>query len=54
MALPPSPDGWDELEPLLEEDLVLLVLDDLEVPWERAEQAVEGVIARLARSRACS
>ena len=47
VALPPSPDGWDDLEPLLEEDLVLLVLDNLEMPWERAEQAVEGVIARL-------
>ena len=48
MALPPSPYGWDELEPLLEEDLVLLVLDDFDVPWERADLAVEGAIARLA------
>lgn len=48
LALPPGPGGWDDLEPLLEEDLILLVLDNLEMPWERAEQAVEGIIIRLA------
>ena len=48
LALPPGPGDWDDLEPLLEEDLILLVLDNLEMPWERAEQAVEGIIIRLA------
>ena len=48
LALPQGPDLWYGLESQLEEDLALLVLDSLEVPWERAERAVEAVLARLA------
>jgi tetratricopeptide (TPR) repeat protein len=48
LALPHVPDPWQELESLLEEDLALLVMDSVEVPWERAERSVETVLARLA------
>ena len=48
LGLEQGPDPWHGLESLLEEDLALLVMDSLEVPWERAERAVEAVLARVA------
>ncbi|MGE3293967.1 MAG: TIR domain-containing protein [Geminicoccaceae bacterium] len=49
LALPAGGNPWDGIEAALRQAPALLVLDNLETPWERHPTDVEDLLARLAR-----
>jgi hypothetical protein len=48
LGLPAEPDPWAGIEATLGAGVALLVLDNLETPWEGRESAAEAVLERLA------
>jgi TIR domain len=48
LGLPAEPDPWAGIQAAFGADAGLVVLDNLETPWEGRQSAVEGVLERLA------
>jgi hypothetical protein len=51
LDLPPETDPWRGIEAATRAGPALLVLDNLETPWEHDQTGTENVLARLARLR---